>query len=109
MERTTTTRTAKDGTTTTTVRERYTPPDWRADGWFLERRHPADWSRRTELVILTPLRITAHIGRGSGRGSDGSYMIGVAEGLKLAGVRRGDIHQLDLVKHPMRPVVEPTE
>ena len=21
------------------------------DGWFLERRHPADWSRRTELVL----------------------------------------------------------
>ena len=51
MERTTTTRTAKDGTATTTVRERYTPPDWRADGWFLERRHPTDWSWRTELVL----------------------------------------------------------
>ena len=42
VERTTTTRTAKDGTATTTVRERYTPPDWHADGWFLERRHPTD-------------------------------------------------------------------
>ena len=51
IERTTTTRTAKSGTTTTTVRERWTPPDWRADGWFLERRHPAEWSRRTELVV----------------------------------------------------------
>ena len=51
LERTTTTRTAKDGTATTTVRERFTPPDWRADGWFLERRHPAEWSRRTELVV----------------------------------------------------------
>ena len=51
VERTTTTRTAKNGTTTTTVRERFTPPDWRADGWFLERRHPAEWSRRTELVV----------------------------------------------------------
>ena len=51
LECTTTSRTAKNGATTTTVRERYTPPDWRADGWFLERRHPADWSRRTELVI----------------------------------------------------------
>ena len=51
QERTTTTRTAKNGTTTTTVRERWTPPDWRADGWFLERRHPAEWSRRTELVV----------------------------------------------------------
>ena len=45
-----TTRTSKSGVVTTTVRERYTPPDWRADGWFLERRHPTDWSRRTELV-----------------------------------------------------------
>ena len=35
IECVTTTRTAKDGTSTTTVRERYTPPDWRADGWFL--------------------------------------------------------------------------
>ena len=51
QERTTTTRTAKNGTTTTTVRERSTPPDWRADGWFLERRHPAEWSRRTEPVV----------------------------------------------------------
>ena len=51
IECVTTTRTAKNGTTTTTVRERFTPPDWRADGWFLERRHPADWSRRTELVL----------------------------------------------------------
>ena len=33
------------------MRERFTPPDWRADGWFLERRHPAEWSRRTELVL----------------------------------------------------------
>ena len=51
VERVTTTRTTKDGTATTTVRERFTAPDWHADGWFLERRHPADWSRRTELVL----------------------------------------------------------
>ena len=51
VARVTTTRTATDGTVTTTVRERFTPPDWHADGWFLERRHPADWSRRTELVL----------------------------------------------------------
>ena len=51
IECVTTTRTAKDGTVTTTVRERFTAPDWRADGWFLERRHPTDWSRRTELVL----------------------------------------------------------
>ena len=46
VECVTTTRTAKTGVVTTTVRERFTPPDWRADGWFLERRHPTDWSRR---------------------------------------------------------------
>ena len=51
LERVTTTRTAKDGTSTTTVRERFTAPDWHADGWFLERRYPADWSRRTKLVL----------------------------------------------------------
>ena len=33
------------------MRERFTPPDWHADGWFLERRYPADWSRRTEFVL----------------------------------------------------------
>ena len=38
LERVTTTRTAKDGTEITTVRERYTPPDWHADGWFPPRR-----------------------------------------------------------------------
>ena len=51
VERVTTTRTSKSGVVTTTVRERWTPPDWHADGWFLERRHPAGWSRRTELVV----------------------------------------------------------
>ena len=51
VERVTTTRTSKSGVVTTTVRERWTPPDWRADGWFLERRHPAEWSRRTEFVL----------------------------------------------------------
>ena len=51
VERVTTTRTSKSGVVTTTVRERFTPPDWHADGWFLERRHPAEWSRRTELVV----------------------------------------------------------
>ena len=24
---------------------------WQAYAWLLERRHPADWSRRTELVL----------------------------------------------------------
>ena len=51
IECVTTTRTSKSGVATTTVRERYSAPDWHADGWFLERRHPTDWSRRTELVL----------------------------------------------------------
>ena len=51
LERVTTTRTSKSGVATTTVRERFTAPDWHADDWFLERRHPMDWSRRTELVL----------------------------------------------------------
>ena len=51
LERVTTNRTSKTGVVTTTVRERFTPPDWHADGWFLERRYPADWSRRTEFVL----------------------------------------------------------
>ena len=51
LERVTTTRTSKSGVATTTVRERYSAPDWHADGWFLERRHPTEWSRRTELVL----------------------------------------------------------
>ena len=38
LERVTTTRTTKDGAVTTTVRERFTAPDWHADGWFLEPR-----------------------------------------------------------------------
>ena len=51
VERVTTTRTSKSGVVTATVRERYTPPDWQAYAWLLERRHPADWSRRTELIL----------------------------------------------------------
>jgi transposase len=44
IERTTktVTRTHKDGTstTTTTAVERVAPPQWTADAWYLERRHP---------------------------------------------------------------------
>jgi hypothetical protein len=44
IERTTktVTRTHKDGTSTstTTAVERLAPPQWTADAWFLERRHP---------------------------------------------------------------------
>ena len=34
LERVTTTRISKSGVATTTVRERFTAPDWHADGWF---------------------------------------------------------------------------
>ena len=52
LERTTTTRTSKTGVVTNTVRERWSPPDWRADGWFLERRHPAEWSQHAEVSLV---------------------------------------------------------
>ena len=34
LVRVTMTRTSKSGVATTTVRERFTAPDWHADGWF---------------------------------------------------------------------------
>ena len=77
VECTTTTRTAKTGATTTTVRERWTPPDWRADGWFLERRHPTDWSRRTELVLAD-----------HEQAAEGDPLVGVHDELRLAWLAR---------------------
>ena len=47
VERVTTTRTAKDGTATTTVRERFTPPDWHADG---TRIVPYNWAIGSSLA-----------------------------------------------------------
>ena len=77
VECVTTTRTAKDGTVTTTVRERFTPPDWRADGWFLERRHPTDWSRRTELVVAD-----------HEQAAEADPLVGVHDELRLARLAR---------------------
>ena len=77
IECVTTTRTAKDGTVTITVRERWTPPDWRADGWFLERRHPADWSRRTELVMAD-----------HEQAAEADPLVGVHDELRLARLAR---------------------
>ena len=77
IERVTTTRTAKGGAITTTVRERWTPPDWRADGWFLERRHPADWSRRTEVALLD-----------DGQVAEVDPLVGVHDELRLARLER---------------------
>ena len=77
IERTTTTRTAKNGTATTTVRERFTPPDWHADGWFLERRHPADWSRRTEVVLPD-----------NEQAAEADPLVGVHDELRLARLAR---------------------
>ena len=36
---------------TRTIRTTTSRPAWQAYAWLLERRHPADWSRRTELVM----------------------------------------------------------
>ena len=77
VERTTTTRTAQSGAVTTTVRERYTPPDWRADGWFLERRHPAEWSRRTEVAVLD-----------HEQAAEADPLVGVHDELRLARLAR---------------------
>ena len=96
VECTTTTRTAKTGATTTTVRERFTAPDWRADGWFLERRHPADWSRRTELVMPDE------------QAAEADPLVGVHDELQLArlarqnqqgkSVQTGHVFVLSLIK-----------
>ena len=77
LERVTTTRISKSGVATTTVRERFTPPDWRADGWFLERRHPADWSRRTELVLPD-----------HEKAAEADPLVGVHDELRLARLRQ---------------------
>ena len=36
---------------TRTIRTTTSRAAWQAYAWLLERRHPADWSRRTELVL----------------------------------------------------------
>ena len=36
---------------TRTIRTTTSRAAWQAYAWLLERRHPADWSRRTELVM----------------------------------------------------------
>ena len=36
---------------TRTIRTTTSRAAWQAYAWLLERRHPADWSRRTELVV----------------------------------------------------------
>lgn len=52
IEEVTTTRKMKDGTQLVTVKKRVSSPQWQADGWFLERRHPDDFAQkvRTELT-----------------------------------------------------------
>ena len=82
LERVTTTRTSKSGATTTTVRERFSAPDWHADGWFLERRHPADWSRRTELVLPD-----------HEQAAEVDPLVGVHDELPRGPRRRGDRHR----------------
>ena len=41
---------------TRTTRTTTSRAAWQAYAWLLERRHPADWSRRTELVVADELR-----------------------------------------------------
>ena len=54
LERTTVTteRTNKSGVTTTTTRstERYAPPQWQADAWWLERMNGQQWGRHDRVT-----------------------------------------------------------
>lgn len=50
VARTTRTTVRPDGTTTTTVEERYSQPQWAALMAYLERRWPVRWRRQVELV-----------------------------------------------------------
>jgi hypothetical protein len=45
----TTTTARKDGSTVTVREVRYTPPDWTADAWHLERSNPKAWGRRDRI------------------------------------------------------------
>ena len=71
------------------MRERFTPPDWRADGWFLERRHPADWSRRTELVLPD-----------HDQAKEADPLVGVHDELRLARLSQAEtVRQVDQAEH----------
>jgi hypothetical protein len=59
VERTTTTRTLKDGTTVTETRERYSKPDWRADAWHLERSRPDTWGQQLCVNVERSVRRAA--------------------------------------------------
>jgi hypothetical protein len=43
----------KDGSTVTVHEVRYTPPQWQADAWHLERTDPTHWGRRARLDLHT--------------------------------------------------------
>ena len=48
-----------------------------ADGWFLERRHPAEWSRRTEVAVLD-----------HEQAAEADPLVGVHDELRLARLAR---------------------
>jgi hypothetical protein len=51
IESKTTTKTLKDGSTTTETVERWKPPDWQANAWILERTQYAKYGLHTSLDI----------------------------------------------------------
>ena len=62
------------------MRERYTPPDWRADGAAVsgDGGSPADWSRRTETYVLPDHEQAA----------EADPLVGVHDELRLARLAR---------------------
>lgn len=52
VERTTTTITDAQGNQTTRTVERKLPADWKADAFFLERRHPDEFGRRLRQEVV---------------------------------------------------------
>ena len=47
----TVTTTRSDGTVVTRREVEYTRPEWTADAWYAERKHPDDWAKRETLRI----------------------------------------------------------
>lgn len=61
--------TVKRGNETETT-EKYYPPVWQADAWFLERRYPDRWGRRERHEVVSPGSDRLEVGMTAGLSSD---------------------------------------